>query len=78
MTLEKLEMMIDRAISDTVVRPHAHEATNVLNAEYGLGKVFALLEVIEDVYGIEAMTKIYDRIADTIDTLMKRTQVIYK
>ena len=77
MTLKQLESMINKAISDAVVRPHAHEVTNVLNAEYALGKIFALLEVIEDTYGIEAMTKIYDRISDVIDTLMKRTQAIY-
>lgn len=77
MTLEQLENMIDKAISDAVVRPHAHKATNALNAEYALGKIYALFDVIEEIYGIDELIEIEYRLTDTIDTLMKRTQEIY-
>ena len=77
MTLEKLESMIDKAISDAVVRPHAHEVTNALNAEYALGKIFALFDVIEDIYGIDELIKLEYRLTDTIKALTDRTQILY-
>lgn len=77
MTLERLNQMIDEAITAAEIRPHAMKQTNILNAEYALGKVFAILDIIQNTHGIDALIEAKERIDNSITELTDRTQAIY-
>ena len=77
MTLEQLNQMIDKAIKDAQERPQAMKQTNVLNAEYALGKIFAILDIIQNTHGIDALIEAKERIDNSITELTDRTQAIY-
>lgn len=77
MTLEYLNKKIDEAIKDAELRPGAMKQTNVLNAEYGLGKIYGYLEIIKDQFDIDTFISSVARINDTINELTDRTQEIY-
>ena len=77
MTLEKLESMIDKALADAEIRPKAMKRTNILNAEYALGKYFAIMEIIEDLYGTDEYIRIAEKTEAVRDELFQRTQEIY-
>lgn len=77
MTLERLNQMIDEAITAAEIRPQAMKQTNILNAEYALGKVFAILDIIQNTHGIDALIKAKERIDNSITELTDRTQAIY-
>ncbi len=78
MTLENLNRRIDEALNDGAPRPGAMPQTNVLNAEFALGKYFALLFIIQDVHGIPAMIETKERTQRLVDYLTRRTQEIDK
>ena len=77
MTLEYFNKKIDRAIKDAELRPNAMKQTNVLNAEYALGKIYGYLEVIQDQFGVDTFVEAVERITGKIDELTERTQEIY-
>lgn len=78
MTLEELNALIDKSISNAAVRPGAMATTNALNAEYSLGAIFAYIDIIWKVYGIDAMIETKNRIQNEIDDLTSRANVLYK
>lgn len=77
MDINKLNDLIDKALAEGAKRPGAMKQTNVLNAEFSLGKFYALLFLIEDLFGIDEMIKTKDRTQAIIDELTARTQEIY-
>ena len=77
MTLEKLNSLINEALKEGDIRPGAMKQTNVLNAEFALGKYFAYLFLIQDIFGIEAMIEAKERTQEIVDSLTERTQEIY-
>ena len=77
MTLQELNELIDKAIKDAEIRPAAMEASNVLNAEYCLGAIFAYLDIIWKVHGIDSFVESYERVQIAVEDLMKRTQTLY-
>ena len=78
MTLEDLNHRIDEALKEGAPRPGALPQTNILNAEFSLGKYFALLFLIKDVHGIPAMIETKERTQAAVDDLTNRAQAIYK
>ena len=76
MTMEKINKMIDEALSEGESRPIANK-TNILNAEYALGKYHGILRIAEDLYGIDALVSIYDRTKDRVDILTAIANTIY-
>ena len=78
MTLQDLNALIDKAINNAEIRPAAMATTNALNAEYSLGAIFAYLDIIWKVYGIDAMIEAKERTQQNIDSLTERTQELYK
>lgn len=78
MTLEELNALIDKAIKNAAIRPAAMATTNALNAEYSLGAIFAYLDIIWKVYGIDAMIEAKERTQKDVDDLTERTQDLYK
>lgn len=77
MTLEYLNDLIDKALLEGQKRRGAMHQTNILNAEFALGKYFALLNIIDEVYGIDEMIKTKDRTQATIDELTGIANEIY-
>lgn len=77
MTLERLNQMIDEAITAAEIRPQAMKQTNILNAEYATGKVFAILDIIHELYGIDALIAARERTQAATDALTLRTQELY-
>ena len=77
MTLEYLNKKIDEAINDAALRPGAMKQTNVLNAEYALGKIYGYLGIIQDQFDIDTFIQAVARITKIIDELTERTQEIY-
>lgn len=77
LTLKYLIECIDNALKEGEKRRGAMPQTNVLNAEFSLGKYFAILDIIKTGFGIEAMIDVHEKYNPIIDDLMKRTQDIY-
>ena len=77
MSLEKLNLMIDKAIEEAAIRPRAMKETNILNAEYACGKRWAIIEIIEELYGLDAMIEAIERTEAAAEALTMRTQELY-
>lgn len=77
LTLEYLIECIDNALKEGEKRRSAMPQTNVLNAEFSLGKYFAILNIIHKVFGVESMIDVHEKYNPIVDDLMKRTQDIY-
>ena len=78
MTLERLNEMLNESINGAEIRPHAMKQTNILNAEYASGECMAILNIIKELFGLDAFIAAYDRTRTARDTLLERTQEIYK
>ena len=78
MTLEELNALIDKSISSAAVRPGAMATTNALNAEYALGAIFAYIDLIWKLYGVDALIETKNRIQKDIDKLTARANELYK
>lgn len=76
MTLEKINEMIDTALSEGESRP-INNKTNILNAEYALGKYHGILRIAQELYGYNALVSIYDRTKDQVNKLMDIANTIY-
>lgn len=76
MTLKKLNALIDEALNDGVLKL-ALPKTNILNAEFALGKYFAYMDLIEELYGVNAMVETHDRTQAIVDDYSKRANRIY-
>ena len=77
MDINKLNELIDIALAEGAKRPGAMKQTNVLNAEFALGKFYALLSLIYDLFGVDEMVKTKERTKTIVDELSIRTQEIY-
>lgn len=77
MTLKELNELIDKAIENAAMRKNALPKTNALNAEYSLGAIFAYIDLIWKMYGIDAMIETNDRIGHAVKILMERVENIY-
>lgn len=77
LTLEYLNNLIDKALLEGQKRRGAMHQTNILNAEFALGKYFALLNIIDEVYGIDEMIKAKERTQAAIDELTGIANEIY-
>lgn len=78
MKLEELKEQLDKAIKEGEYRPAATEETNILNAEFSLGKYFAILQIIEKMHGIPAMADIREEYRGKEDELTIRANKIYR
>ena len=61
MTIERLNEMIDDALTEGMENNLYMRTTNTINASHALGKYHALLQVINEDYGIDEMIKTYER-----------------
>ena len=77
MTLQELNDLIDKAIENSAIRPEAMPKTNILNAEYGLGAIYAYIDIIWKEYGIDAFCETIERTEKERNDLLNRTQTIY-
>ena len=78
MTIKELNDLIDLAIKDSHVIPGAMPQTNVLNAEYAAGQVYAYLHIIQREYGIDEYVKAAGRTQQARQELLDRTQALYE
>lgn len=76
MNLEKIKTMIDEALTDGYIQGN-FSGTAILNAEFALGKYFALMDVIWELYGVSEYLNTYDRTIDKVQELTDRTEKIY-
>lgn len=77
MTLQELNELIDKAINNAAIRPTALDKTNALNAIYSNGAIYAYLDLIWKVYGIDAFVEAIERTAAARQELLDRSETIY-
>jgi hypothetical protein len=76
-TPEQITETITEILKDGQPRNNIQEKTNIINAEYALGKAFALLELLEkfsfqnmaDYYSREDIQKLITNLTDTVEKI---------
>lgn len=68
---------IDKALKDGEIRPAAMPQTNVLNAEYALGKYHAIIDIMSQLFDYNVIAGIHEKYRSTIDSLTERANTIY-
>jgi hypothetical protein len=68
---------IENALKDGAEKPAAIPQTNVLNAEYALGKYHAIIDIMSEIYDYKVIAGIHDTYKGTVEGLMKRANSIY-
>jgi len=77
LSLDYFTELIDKALKGGEINPRAMEQTNILNAEYVLGKFWAILEIMSEIYSIETIESIREKYRGTTDELMRRVDSSY-
>lgn len=68
---------IENALKDGELRPAASKETNILNAEYALGKYFAIIKIMSELFDYNVLADIHNKYSGTVDALTKRANEIY-
>ena len=78
MSIDRLNEMIDKALSEGTGIKDCMNITKALNADHALGEYHGLMSVIEEMYGIDEMLKTHDRVQAKVDELFKIVETAYK
>ena len=78
MSIDTINDMIDKALYRGRADANMQTITNAINAEYALGKCYALMDIIKMEYGIDELITTRDRVSKRVDDLMNIVNKAYE